>query len=445
MRNVCVIGAGSSGIAACQVLASRGIPFDCFEKGSGVGGNWRYENDNGMSSAYHSLHINTSRHLMEYASYPMPESYPDYPSHWEIARYFDDFVDHFGLRERITFNTAVTKIERSDDDGWHVTLENGETRSYSAVLVANGHHWNPRWPWFPGEFHGDVMHAHHYKTPEGFEGRDVIVLGFGNSAVDIACELGRVASNTYLATRRGAHVLPKYLRGKPTDEAAPALAHFIPMNIAGRLMERQLRRLQGAMTDYGLPEPDHHIGEAHPTMSSELLPAIGHGRVTPKPNISRLEGDDVRFADGTVVHADRIVYCTGYKITFPFLEKQVLNPDENQVHLYRHVVHPEQPGLYFLGLIQPLGAIMPIAERQAEWIADVVTGEGALPSREEMLHEIERHRERMAKRYVRSPRHTIQVDFHPYMRELARERKRSRRRARRPQRALAPELAPARA
>src|SRR4051794_11160282 len=95
-ERVCVIGAGSSGIAAAQVLNARGIEFDCFEKGSGVGGNWRYLNDNGVSAAYKSLHINTSRKLMEYATFPMPDKYPDYPSHAHIAEYFDDYVDHFG-------------------------------------------------------------------------------------------------------------------------------------------------------------------------------------------------------------------------------------------------------------------------------------------------------------------------------------------------------------
>ncbi len=100
-----MIGAGSSGIVACQVLAARGIDFECFEVGSGVGGNWRYENDNGMSSAYRSLHINTSREIMEYKSYPMKQDYPTYPNHVQIAQYFDRFVDHFGLRHKITFST----------------------------------------------------------------------------------------------------------------------------------------------------------------------------------------------------------------------------------------------------------------------------------------------------------------------------------------------------
>jgi dimethylaniline monooxygenase (N-oxide forming) len=124
---VCVIGAGSSGIAACQVLNARGVPFDCFEKGSEVGGNWRFENDNGMSSAYRSLHINTSRGLMAYRTYPMPVDYPDYPNHFQIAAYFDDYVDHFGLRGKIRFRTEVVKVEPIDGE-WEVTVDSGDER-----------------------------------------------------------------------------------------------------------------------------------------------------------------------------------------------------------------------------------------------------------------------------------------------------------------------------
>src|SRR4051794_17839310 len=195
MPKVCVIGAGSSGIASSQVLHARGIPFDCFEKGSGVGGNWRYGNDNGMSSAYQSLFINTSRRMMAYASYPMPDSYPDYPHHSQIAAYFDDYVDHFGFRDRIRFNTSVERVEPAGDR-WRVTLDDGTETDYDAVLVANGHRWNPRYPEppFPGQdsFTGHALHAHHYREPdERFRDRNVLVLGIGNSATDIAVETSR--------------------------------------------------------------------------------------------------------------------------------------------------------------------------------------------------------------------------------------------------------------
>ena len=424
----CVIGAGSSGIAACQVLAARGIDFDCFENGSEVGGNWRYMNDNGMSSSYRSLFINTSRKLMEYKTLPMPDHYPDYPHHSQIAAYFDDYVDHFGLRERIQFNTEVTKVFPAAEGGWQVALDDGSTNRYDAVLVANGHHWDPRWPEprFPGEFAGRQMHVHDYKTPEGFEDRNVLVLGIGNSATDIAVETSRVSKMTYLSMRRGAHVIPKYLKGKPTDELGTELTSRLPLAVQRSLYQRLLKTAQGEMESYGLPRPDHKLLEAHPTISSDLLPRIGHGRITPKPNIDRLEGDRVRFVDGTTEEIDTIVYCTGYKISFPFFSPDLIQAEHNHIPLYRRVVDPEHTGLYFIGLVQPLGAIMPIAELQSEWVADILNGDMELPSREEMREVIAREDERMAKRYVRSPRHTIQVDFYPYMRTIRRERKRGR-------------------
>jgi dimethylaniline monooxygenase (N-oxide forming) len=426
-RKVCIIGAGSSGIASCQVLHARGIPFDCFEKGSDVGGNWRYMNDNGMSAAYRSLFINTSRRRMAYSTFPMPDDYPDYPHHTQVARYFDDYVEHFGFRDQIRFRTEVTAVvPGGGDGGWDVTTDDGETRRYAAVLVANGHHWDPRWPDFPGEFSGKAIHAHQYKTPEGFEDRNVLVLGIGNSACDIACETSRVSRMTYLAMRRGAHVLPKYLKGAPTDELATELSSRLPLALQRGVYSLILKQAQGDMTDYGLPEPDHKLLEAHPTISAELLSRIGHGRVTPKPNIDRLEGDRVRFEDGSVEEIDRVVYCTGYQITFPFLSEQVLAAPDNRVPLYRRVVHPERTGLFFIGLVQPLGAIMPLAEAQSEWVADLIEGTAILPSRSEMKRVIRREDERMRERYVTSKRHTIQVDFFPYLRTIRRERRRGR-------------------
>jgi cation diffusion facilitator CzcD-associated flavoprotein CzcO len=431
MERVCVIGAGSSGIASCQVLKARGIPFDCYEVGSEVGGNWRYQNDNGMSSAYWSLHINTSRDLMAYRSFPMPEDYPDFPHHTQIAAYFDAYVDHFGFREDIQFRTEVTDVRPRPDGGWDVTVrrrDSGEveTHPYAAVLVANGHHWDPRWPDFPGEFDGPVIHSHDYKTPEGYEGKNVLVVGFGNSAVDIACETSRVSKMTYLSVRRGAHVIPKYLKGRPVDELNTPLTSRLPFWLQRTLYARMLKKVNGKMSDYGLPEPDHKLGEAHPTISAELLNRIVHGRVRPKPNIERLEGDRVRFADGTVEQIDRIVYCTGYNITFPFLDDDIVRVEDNHVRLYKRVVPPGIDGLFFIGLLQPLGAIMPLAEAQSEWVADLFEGKAKLPSEEQMHKEIARDEKRLRKRYVASARHTIQVDFWDYMRSVQKERKRKR-------------------
>jgi dimethylaniline monooxygenase (N-oxide forming) len=432
-QKVCIIGAGSSGIVAAQVLDARGIPFDCFEKGSQIGGNWRYENDNGMSSAYRSLHINTSRRVMAFKSLPMPENYPDYPDHFQMAAYFDEFADHFGLREKISFRTEVTKVEPADGE-WAVTTkaESGAeaTERYGAVLIANGHHWDPRWPEpaFPGseDFEGEQLHAHHYREPDVLRGKRVLVLGLGNSATDIAVESSRIAEKTFLAVRRGAYVLPKYLNGKPIDEAVHPLASYLPLSVQRFFAMKGLEIAAGDMETYGLPKPDHKLFEAHPTVSSELLPRLGHGDIAVKPNIERFGGGrTVRFVDGSSEEIDLVVYCTGYKITFPFFEPKVLSAPDNRLPLYRRVVSVERPGLYFIGFIQPLGPIMPLAEAQAEWVADLLSDRAALPPAGEMKREIASEERRQAKRFVASKRHTVEVDFHPYLREIRRERKRA--------------------
>jgi dimethylaniline monooxygenase (N-oxide forming) len=446
---VCIIGAGSSGLTACQVLQSRGIEFDCFEQGSQVGGNWRYENDNGVSSAYRSLHINSSREAMAYRAFPMPSHYPDYPNHFQVAAYFDEYVKRFGLEERITFGTEVltatpvdvavesgmrTEVRPQVVGGWEVTVRgpDGEERAerYRAVLVANGHHWSPRWPEppFPGaeEFAGEQMHVHHYREADVLAGKRVLVLGIGNSAVDIAVESSRIADRTFMSMRRGAWVLPKYLGGKPIDATQPAFATRLPLSVQRFFMERLLNVAVGDMTSYGLPEPDHKLLEAHPTVSSELLPRLGAGDIGVKPNIERFAGGNtVRFADGSEEEIDLVIYCTGYQISFPFLDPAVLTAEDNRLELFRRVVSVDNPGLYFIGFIQPLGPIMPLAEAQSEWIADLLNGRATLPSAAEMRSEIAAYAAGMRKRYVSSKRHTIEVDFHPYLRALRRERKRS--------------------
>ena len=258
-------------------------------------------------------------------------------------------------------------------------------------------------------------------------GKRVLVLGIGNSAVDVAVESSRIGEKTFLAMRRGAYVIPKFLGGKPVDEASPPVTTRLPMSVRRFFMARLLKLTVGEMTDYGLPKPDHKLLEAHPTVSSELLPRVGHGDIAIKPNIDRFAGGrTVRFADGSEEEIDLVVYCTGYRITFPFLAPEVFESQDNRMPLYRRVAAVDHPGLYFIGFVQPLGPIMPIAEAQSEWVADLLQGRAALPSAAEMRSEIAAHERAMKKRFVASKRHTIEVDFHPYLREIRRERKRSR-------------------
>jgi cation diffusion facilitator CzcD-associated flavoprotein CzcO len=133
----------------------------------------------------------------------------------------------------------------------------------------------------------------------------VLVLGIGNSATDISVETSRYSEITYLAMRRGAYVIPKYIGGKPTDELAPAWLSHLPFRVTRWLFSQRLKQVQGKMESYGLPKPDHKLGEAHPTVSSDLLPRIGHGRIKVKPKMARIEGGTVHFVDGRAPRSTR--------------------------------------------------------------------------------------------------------------------------------------------
>ena len=427
-----IIGAGSSGIAAAKALHERGLPFDCFDLSDRVGGNWVFGNRNGMSAAYRDLHINTSRDRMQFADFPMPASLPDFPHHAQIAAYFDSYVEHFGFRDRIRFETGIEHARKGEGGaGWELTDSHGETHRCDMLLVANGHHWDARWPEpaFAGSdvFEGRQLHAHDYRDNEFLKDKDVVVLGMGNSAMDIAVESGHVARSTQLAARSGVWIIPKYLFGRPLDQLFTSPR--APFWLSSRVSELVVRSHTGRPERYGLPKPDHRIGAAHPTISGRILDAITHGVVTPRPNIERLGRDWVQFADGTRVHADVVIYCTGYKITFPFFDEDLIAAPGNRIELFRRVFAPEHPNLAFVGLLQPLGAIMPLAEAQGRLLADYLRGEYRLPPRRAMAADIRRDAEHVRKRYVASKRHTIQVDFDRYLYELERERRRGARRA----------------
>jgi dimethylaniline monooxygenase (N-oxide forming) len=432
LPSVCLIGAGSSGIAVAKALHHSGVPFDCIEASDRVGGNWVFGNKNNMSAAYRDLHINTSRERMAYSDFPMPADYPDYPHHAQIAAYFDNYVDHFGFRDHIIFNTRVEQVVRGADGVYTVSTDDGETREYDVVLVANGHHWNPRWPEpaFEGSdtFEGEQLHAHSYVDSSIFTGKNALVLGMGNSAMDIAVESSYVAENTFLAARRGAWIVPKYLFGRPTDQLKNDPR--IPFKIRQKIIHNIIKLHTGDLTKYGLPRPDHRFGEAHPTVSGRILDRIQHGRVTPKPNIERLDGRHVQFADGSREAVDVIVYCTGYKITFPFFPDDFIAVPDNHIELFRRVFHPRYADLAFVGLLQPLGAIMPLAEAQGRWLADYLRGRYALPAPGALAADIRADQQAMHKRYVASKRHTIQVDFDDYLHDLDKERKAGGERAR---------------
>lgn len=420
---VCVIGAGASGIAMCRALAARDIPFDCFESRSEIGGLWRYPAEEGGSCAYPSLHANTSKTVMQYPSYPMPGHFPEYPHHSQVAEYFDSYVDHFGLRPRVQFKTEVTRVEKAERGGWSVTLGDGTVERYRAVLVASGgRHGEPVYGRYEGTFAGRELHSFDYDGPERFAGQRVVVLGLGATCADIATEVSRVATATYLSARTGHYVVPKILEGRPVDKLSP-LMKKLSVEQRRPLLTLMLKLVHGEMTAYGLPEPPYKPGQGPLIASSELLPAIMHGRISPKPMVASVDGHTVRFADGQQVEADAIIHCTGYRMSFPFLDPAIAGDGDDAPPLYHLVVPPELDGLYFIGLLHSMMSLMPLAEAQAEWVGDLLSGAVRLPPRGTMWFEIRNARHRQDKRFHDSSGHLL-VDPGEYTRLIETERQR---------------------
>jgi cation diffusion facilitator CzcD-associated flavoprotein CzcO len=436
-ETTCVIGAGSSGLTAVKALVDAGLPCHAFEESDRPGGLWVFQNPNKKSAAYRSLSINTSRERMQFRDFPMPRSYPDYPGHQRIAEYFAEYADHFRLHEHIRYRVRVERVVPAKDRGFDVSTSDGRARRYRAVVVANGHHWDPALPDppFEGRFAGTAIHSSAYvdpKTPLDLVGKRVVVVGFGNSAVDIACELAApgVAARVVLSTRRGAWVLPKYVFGRPLDQLG-IIPLFLPVRARQALGALLYRLVLGSPESVGLPRPDHLIGGAHPTISSDLFRLMKARRITRRPNVARLREREVEFTDGTREPADAIVYATGYRVTFPFFDESFVSAPKNDLPLYFRTFHPDIAGLYFVGLAQPLGAIMPIAEAQSKLIADHLAGRYEAPSPDRMRQSANDERRALALRYVPSPRHTMQVDFDDFMKALAKEHARGRKRAKR--------------
>jgi dimethylaniline monooxygenase (N-oxide forming) len=427
-KRVCVIGAGPSGITAAKALKEKNIPFDCYEKGSKIGGVWRFNNDNGLSAAYRTLHINTNRVVMAYSDYPMPDDFPMFPHHSNIVAYFEAYAAHFGVTEHIKFKTTVVKVEPQNGKGFKVFLDNGAVEEYSDIMVANGHHWNPRYPEpaFEGTFTGEIIHSHNYKEVDQVLGKNVLVVGIGNSAVDIACEAARThTGEVVISTRSGAHITPNWIWSMPFDNLANPLTAKLPLWLQRKLLSVTLWLARGRQEDYGVPKPKRPLLSEHPTLSQDLLNLAGRGLIKFKPNILKFEGKTVHFEDGSMQDFDMIVYATGYKVTFPFLKHiESFDVEEsNDINLYKKVVHPKYENLYFIGLMQPLGAIMPLSEVQSRWVAKLILAEKTLPSKSKMQEDILKDQEYLKKRYKASARHTLQVDFHTYKGKIEKELK----------------------
>jgi cation diffusion facilitator CzcD-associated flavoprotein CzcO len=376
-RRHLIVGAGYAGNGVAKAFKDAGIPYDHLERNDYVGGNW-------ADGVYDSTHIISSRDSTQYGDYPMPRDYPDFPSREQIVAYLNDYVDEFGLRERIEFATEVVRCEPLDMPGngsrphapglagWRVVvrLPDGaeEVRHYAGVVVANGHHWDKRLPDYPGEFTGATLHSKDYKRVADLAGDRVLVVGGGNSACDVAVEAAGAFGHAELSVRRGYWFLPKSFLGIPLAEWDKP---FLPLWLQRRVIKMVARLTFGRYERYGLPEPDHRPFDKHPTVNSQLLYALRHGRVRARPDIARLDGRTVHFADGASAEYDTIVWATGFRVSFPFLDRDLFRWKGDVPVRVGSMLAPGVANLYVFGLLQPRGGAGPLITAGAQLLAEM--------------------------------------------------------------------------
>lgn len=415
--SVCVIGAGPSGITAVKHLLQVGITdITCYDKNDQVGGNWIYSPDPSHSSVYETAHIISSKKLSQYHDYKMPKDYPDYPNHKLLLKYFQDYANHFGVTKYIQFNTEVATTEVQEDGSWTVTLKDGTSKTFDYLLVASGHHWNPNMPNIPGNFTGEIIHSHYYKTHLPYKGKRVLVIGAGNSACDIAVDISRHATFTAISWRRGYYVFPKIVFGQPGDVFA-SRTNFLPRRIRRFLYKLTFKITVGSNEKYGLPKPDHTVLSSHPILNTQFLNLLRHGDIHPRKDVKEFNGKTVVFADGIQEDYDNILMGTGYKISFPYLHYDQLNyENKNEVDLFLKIFHPDFPTLGIIGLFQPQGCIWPASDTQAQIMANYIVGNYKLPKniQKEIRKEINENR----KNFIHSYRHLTEVEYHDFQKRL---------------------------
>ncbi|XP_069823530.1 flavin-containing monooxygenase 5-like [Dendropsophus ebraccatus] len=439
VQKICVIGAGSSGLTAIKCCLDEGLEPTCFESSDDIGGLWRFKEnpEEDRASIYKSVIINTSKEMMCFSDFPIPDDYPNYMHNSKIMEYFRMYAKHFNLLKYIHFKTKVCNIKKRPDFAttgqWDVVTEcdgKQEVGIFDGILVCSGHHTFPHLPLhtFPGieKFKGQYFHSRDYKNPQQFEDKKIIVIGIGNSGGDLAVEMSSVAKQVFLSTRRGAWVINRVSDdGFPLDVVLYSryklfVKKFMTTEMLNCWAEERLNK-RFNHENFGL-KPKHRILSQHPTINDDLPNRIISGKVLVKPNVKEFTETDVIFEDGTVEKdVDVVFFATGYSFSFPFFDEAELKVQQNHISLYKLVFPPmlEKSTVAFIGLIQPIGAIMPIAELQSRWATRVFKGLCKLPSSKCMQEDISMTKGEMARRYVESPRHTIQVDFMEYLDEIA--------------------------
>ncbi|KAM6219307.1 flavin-containing monooxygenase 1 isoform 2-T2 [Rhynchocyon petersi] len=373
-KRVAIVGAGVSGLASIKCCLEEGLEPTCFERSDDLGGLWR-------------------------------------------------------------FTTKVCSITKRPDftisGQWDVvTLCEGKQESaiFDAIMVCTGFLTNPNLPLdsFPGinTFKGQYFHSREYKHPDIFKDKRVLVVGMGNSGTDIAVEASHLAKKVFLSTTGGAWVISRvYDSGYPWDMVFMTrfqnmFRNALPTPIVSWLLERKMNSWFNH-ENYGLI-PEDKVQLREPVLNDELPGRIITGKVLIKPNVKKVKENSVIFNNTTEEPIDIIVFATGYTFAFPFLDESTVKVEDGQASLYKYIFpsHLQKSTLAFIGLIKPLGSMIPTGETQARWAVRVFKGVNTLPPPSVMIKEVNARKQNKPTGFGLCYCKALQSDYIPYIDEL---------------------------
>ena len=397
-HDVTVIGAGWSGLAACKYMKEEGLSVVCIERKEDIGGVWIYSDDPNIPTVMKTTRCTSSSTVTEMSDFPMPTEYGTFPHHEAILQYLHDYADKFNLMPHIQLSTEVRAVEK-EGETWKTTCSNGTTYTSKHLVVATGVVQKPNRELEQSllrDFTGKIYHASEIKAPiEEHRGQRLLVLGGGETASDICTEWRDLVEFTYWSIPRGQHFFRKYAKvvpwGKPQalDKASsrmmkqvapyhrgkPGLSWICKWTSNGSLLAYQ---------GHGIAEwrNDAQFFHFFFNKSGKVLDLVDYERLVPKGGITKCQGKQVTFVDGTTQEFDVIIMSTGYKVEYPYLPKRY--SEVKIIERHKFVFDVEDPSIAFIGLARPVvGSIVGISELQVRWAAKVFSGHIPLKSLEE--------------------------------------------------------------
>ena len=349
-----IIGAGPSGLAMAGRLKKSGIPFEILEKSGDVGITWR--------NHYDRLHLHTDKKYSELPHFPFPKDYPTFVPKAKYIEYLDSYVKHFAIKP--LFNQEVISVERTSGV-WLVKTKTGEYQAKN-VILSTGYNRVPRIPRFEGQekFKGEIFHVHHYKNGKAYTGKNVLVVGYGNSGAEIALDLYECGAKTFVSIRNPINIIKREFMGYSTQSLAIFMIRF--GNTFYDFVAKILKRMsEKALEGTGIPVSPLAPSEQIRTLGKVAVIDVGTllqikaKNITVMPDITELTEDGVLFVNGEKKLIDVIVLATGYHARIEEIVKGV-GPLLNERGYPKAMWNDEETynGLYFVGFNLPLTGIL---------------------------------------------------------------------------------------